>query len=163
MIWPATPQTRANSIMSPTVPLILHWNMTFLEYDTLTWLSGGEAFERWYIISYVDKIWTNILKMCENLLVRTQPCPVKPASVPSTCNQCYDVYISCKGNSKRLHIVVTSSRNIVIIFCSMYVWNTHAENEYSTIGWKSGQHSNISKGMLLTSYFLQRMDGYQWL
>ncbi len=96
--------------------------------------------------------------MCENLLVRTQSCPVKPASVPSTCNQCYDVYISCEGNSKRLHKNVTSSRNIMIIFCSMYLWNTHAENEFSTIGWKIGQRSDISKGMLLTSYFLQRMD-----
>ncbi len=34
----------------------------------------------------------------------------------------------------------------------------HLPNEFSTVGWKSGQRSNISKGLLLTSYFLQILD-----
>ncbi len=130
----------------------------FLEWNMLTWLSRGYTFKLWYITNYVAKTWTDILKKCENLLVRTQPCLQPATSLFSTCNLCHEVYISWKGNYQRLHKNVISTKNIVMIFCNTCLLNTHTKNEFSTIGWKSGQRSYISKELLLTSYFLRRMD-----
>ena len=123
----------------------------------LTWLSGGYTYELWYIINHVAKTWTDILKKCENLPVRTQPCLLKPTSVLRTCNLCHEVYISWKGSYPRLHKNVILTRNIIMIFWNTYLLNTSTKNEFSTIGWKSGQRSNICKGKLPTSYFLWRM------
>ena len=130
----------------------------FLEWNMLTWLSRGYTFKFWYMTNHVAKTWTDILKKCENLLVRTQPWLLNPTSVLSTCNLCHDVYISWKENYQRLHKNVISTKNIVLIFCHTYLLNTHTKHGFSTIGWKTGQRSNISKGLLLASNFLRRMD-----
>ncbi len=126
----------------------------FLEWDMLTWLARGYTFKLWYITNYVAKTWTDILKKCENLLVRTQTCLLKPTSVLSTCSLCRKVYISWKRNYQRFHKNVISTKNIVMIFGNTCLFNTPTKNEFSTIGWKSGQRSNVSKELLLTSYFL---------
>ena len=148
----------ACNIIDPHDSLNIPMKHYVLEWDMPTCLSRGYTFRFWYMINHVAKIWTDILKKSENLLVRTQPCLLKPTSALSTCNLCHDVYISWKGNYQRLQKNVISTKNIVMIFCNTCPLNTHAKNEFPTSGWKSDQRSNISKGLLLTSYFLQWMD-----